>query len=351
MNKITTNQSKKVSVIIPVYGAEKFVSQTIESVLNQTYQNWEIIIVDDGSPDKSIEICQQFTDPRIRIVRQANRGLPGARNTGIRHARGEYLALLDADDIWLPTKLEQHVAHLESSPQIGISFSYSAFIDEESNELGIYQMPRLLQDITPAYILCRNPIGNGSSGVMRREVFEQIRYEDNLYGKVEDFYFDERLRKANADATDVECWLRISLTTNLTIEGIPEALTLYRVNSGGLSANLHKQLEALERVMDKTRKYAPKVIQECENLSRAYHLRYACRRAVTLGSANDAVKLANQAIASDWRIILEEPIRTGITIAAAYMLLLLPKRLYKQFENLALKMTGASQRNRLQTQS
>jgi glycosyltransferase involved in cell wall biosynthesis len=310
---------KKVSVIVPVYNAEKYVAATIESVLAQTYPNFEIIIVDDGSPDNSIEVCQKFTDSRIRIVRQENRGLPGARNTGIRHAKGDYLAFLDADDIWLPTKLEKHVHHLDNSPTVGISFCYSSFINQQGKPTGLYQKPRKLYDITPSYVLCRNPVGNGSAAVIRREVFEKIKFKDDLYSIVEDYYFDERLRHTKADATDIECWLRISIQTHWRHEGLPEALTLYRLNSGGLSANALKQLEALENVIEKTRLYAPDIIAHCEKAAKAYHLRYTARRLVSLGDGKTAAKLFNQVIANHWRIVLEEPGKTLLTGAAAYL--------------------------------
>ncbi|AFZ22699.1 glycosyl transferase [Cylindrospermum stagnale PCC 7417] len=320
---------KKVSVIIPVYNAEKYVAATVQSVLSQTYQNLEILIIDDGSDDYSIKICQQFADPRIQIIHQANRGVPGARNTGIRYAQGDYLAFLDADDIWLPTKLAQHVNHLNNSPTVGISFSYSAFIDEGSKFTGFYQKPRKLYDITPSYILCRNPVGNGSAAVIRREVFEEIKFQDKLHGNVEDYYFDERLRQSKADATDIECWLRISIQTHWRHEGLPEALTLYRVNSGGLSANALKQLEALEKVIEKTRSYAPDIIAHCEKPAKAYHLRYTVRRLVSLGEGITAVKLFNQVLANHWRILLEEPGRTLLTGVAAYLLwFLYPLKLF-----------------------
>ncbi|WP_071188886.1 glycosyltransferase family A protein [Trichormus sp. NMC-1] len=89
----------KISVIIPVYNSEKTVAETLDSVLAQTYGDLEVIIVDDGSTDKSIEICRQFNDERIKIVHQQNRGLAGARNTGIRHAQGEFLGFVDSDEI------------------------------------------------------------------------------------------------------------------------------------------------------------------------------------------------------------------------------------------------------------
>ncbi|KYC40588.1 glucosyl transferase [Scytonema hofmannii PCC 7110] len=342
---------KTVSIIIPVFKAEKYIAATVQSALDQTYKNIEILIIDDGSPDRSIEICQQFTDPRIKIIRQQNRGLPGARNTGIRHATGDYLTLLDADDLWLPEKLEKHVQHLENSPRVGVSFSRSAFIDDNGKPLGIYQMPQI-EGITPAIVLCRNPISNGSAAVIRREVFEAIKFQDNLYGTVEDFYFDERSRHTNADSTDVECWFRMSVKSNLQIEGIPEALTLYRVNSGGLSANLLKQLDSWELMLNRARLYAPEIVNQWETLARAYQLRYLARRAVTLHDSAMAVKLVNRALATNWHIFVKEPRRTLLTLGAAYFLLLLPQSVYNQIQALALKTTGATQRRRiLQDQS
>ncbi|MBD2105157.1 glycosyltransferase family 2 protein [Leptolyngbya sp. FACHB-261] len=332
----------KVSVVVPVYKVERYIAATIQSVLAQTYSDFELIIVDDESPDHSIEICQQFTDPRIRIVYQKNRGLAGARNTGIRHAQGQYLALLDSDDLWLPQKLERHIGHLESAPTVGVSFSRSAFIDETGEPLGTYQMPKL-SGITPEYLLCRNPIGNGSAPVLRREVLDAIRFQDDLYGTTEDFYFDDRFRQSE----DIECWIRIAIQTQWQIEGIPEALTLYRVNSEGLSANLLKQFESWEQVINKTRTYAPDVIARWGNVARAYQLRYLARRAVRSGSGAMAVKLVHRAITTHWRVLFEEPRRTLLTVIAAYMLLLLPKQLYVQLETVALKRTGASQRRHI----
>ncbi|MBD0302049.1 MAG: glycosyltransferase family 2 protein [Tolypothrix sp. T3-bin4] len=337
---------KTVSVIIPVYKAEKYIASTLQSALDQTYKNIEILIIDDGSPDRSIEICQQFTDTRIKFIRQKNRGLPGARNTGIRHAKGEYLTLLDADDLWSPEKLEKHVKHLDNSPNVGVSFSRSAFIDDDGKPLGIYQMPQI-KGITPAIVLCRNPISNGSAAVIRREVFEAIKFQDNLYGTVEDCYFDERSRHTNGDSTDVECWFRMSVKSDLQIEGIPEALTLYRVNSGGLSANLLKQLDSWELAISRARLYAPEIVNQCETLARAYQLRYLARRAVTLQDGAMAVKLVNRALATNWRILFKEPRRTLLTLGAAYLVLLLPESLYGQIEAFALKRTGANQRRRI----
>ncbi|MBD2103238.1 glycosyltransferase family 2 protein [Leptolyngbya sp. FACHB-261] len=331
-----------VSVIIAVYKVEQYIAATVQSVLAQTYQDFELLIVDDGSPDRSVEICQQFQDPRIRIIRQKNRGANAARNAGIRQAQGQYLAFLDGDDLWLPEKLAKHIEHLEQSSKVGISFSRSAFIDEAGNPLGIYQMPKL-QGITLADTLCRNPIGNGSAAVIRRAVFEAIKFQDELDGTLQDFYWDEQLQGSQ----DLDCWFRIAIQTPWQVEGIPEALTLYRVNSGGVSANLLRKQASWEQVIEKTRAYAPALVAQWENPARAYHLRYLARRAVSLRDGAVAVQLFQQALTTYWRMLLEEPRRTVLTGAAAYLIWLLPQPLYYQLEALALKVTGANQKRRI----
>lgn len=332
-----------VSVIIPVYGAEKYVADTLRSVLAQTYSDFEVLIVDDGCLDRSVEICQQFDDPRIKIIRQENRGLAGARNTGIRHAQGKYLGFLDADDLWLPTKLEKHVRHLDTAPQVGLSFSYSMFIDEEGQPNGIYQIPTRIKNITPVYALCRNPVGNGSTVIARQATFKAIEYQDDRYGKMEARYFDEDFRQAE----DLECWTRIATHTNWETEGIPEALTLYRVSSSGLSANAMKQYEAIERAIDKNCDSAPEVLGPHRNHAKAYYMRYIARRAVTLRDGDLATKMVNRALTTDLRILLEEPRRTIMTAAAAYLLRFMPQSLYTQMEQRALQVTGKSQEGRL----
>ena len=340
---------KLVSVIIPVYKVEKYIAATVQSVLAQTYKNFELLIIDDGSPDKSIEICQQFIDSRIKIIRQENRGVAAARNTGIRHAQGDYIALLDADDLWLPDKLEKHVEHLENNSNVGVSFSRSAFIDEEDKPLGIYQMSKL-KDITPLDLLCRTPIGNGSVAVIRKEVFQAIAFEDNLYGTTEEFYFDDDRQLHPSE--DVECWLRIALKSDLEIEGIPEALTLYRVNPGGFSAQLFKKLSSWEKMLEKARSYTPpELMQELEKPAMAYQFRHLARRAVTLELGSTAVELAQRSLSTHWQILVEEPRRTLLTLAAAYSLWLLPRKIYNSIQSLALNVTGANQKRRLSKDS
>src|SRR5437867_2556724 len=107
-----------VSVVIPVYNGERYLADAIQSVLDQTYENFEVIVVDDGSTDESAAVAKRFGEA-IRYVHQANGGVSKARNTGIAEARGVYLAFLDQDDLWLPDKLSVQVAYLDSHPEVG----------------------------------------------------------------------------------------------------------------------------------------------------------------------------------------------------------------------------------------
>ncbi len=335
----------KVSVVMPVYGVERFVGAAIESVLTQSFTDFELIVVDDMSPDNSINICRSFEDPRLRIIQhRENRGLAGARNTGIREARGEYVALLDSDDLWEPEKLSLHVEHLDANKDIGISFSRSAFIDEYGKRLNAFQMPSL-DPVDPGYYLCRNPIGNGSAPVVRRAVFDDIAFTDNLYGEEEQFYFDDQFRQSE----DIECWIRIAVTTDWKIAGLSDALTLYRLNGGGLSANIPKQLATWEAVVEKTRGYAPELIKEWGGLARAFQLRYLARQAIRLKDGKMAVKMCHQSIACKPQIMIREPARTFVTLGAAYLLLVLPTPVYNMIEPAAVRMTGWIQRLRIGT--
>ena len=125
-----------VSVITPCYNGAAYVSQTIESVLSQTYPHWEMIVVDDGSKDSSAEIVRSYAekDPRIILLQQENAGSAAARNNGIRNAKGRYLALLDADDLWEPDFLEEQIRFMGEHNAICVYGSYRC-IDENSNEI------------------------------------------------------------------------------------------------------------------------------------------------------------------------------------------------------------------------
>ena len=128
-----------VSVIMPNYNGERFLAETIESVLAQTYQNWELLITDDCSTDGSVAIASSYAekDPRVKLfVQEKNSGAAEARNRSLSEAKGKWIAFLDSDDVWLPEKLEKQIAFMEEN---GYKFSYTKYehIDENSERMGV----------------------------------------------------------------------------------------------------------------------------------------------------------------------------------------------------------------------
>ena len=111
------------SIVVPAFNAAATLPETLNALSAQSFGDFEIIVVDDGSSDRTVAVARSLGDRRIRVVQQPNRGLAGARNSGIAQARGEYIGFCDADDLWRPTKLAEHVAHLNSNPVVGLSFS------------------------------------------------------------------------------------------------------------------------------------------------------------------------------------------------------------------------------------
>ena len=303
----------RASIIVPAYNTLSTLPDTIESLLNQTYDDYEVIVVDDGSSDGTAAWVTAHTDPRLRLVRQLNRGLAGARNGGIAAARGEFIGFCDGDDLWEPGKLAAHIEHLDASPDVGLSFSGSALIDVDGKDLGIAQRPRI-KDIEPHHVLLRNPVGNGSAPVIRRACLDDIAFRPA--GEVRDWWFDESFRQSE----DIECWLRIVLTTRWSIEGIDAPLTRYRILSTGLSANLERQLETWMRVAERVRDLAPEFADAHLPAARAYQLRYLARRAITMADGRTALSLSLRSLASSFRPVWEEPVKTATTLAASLLL-------------------------------
>ena len=308
----------EISVIMPVYNVEKFVSVAIDSVLAQTFEDFELIIVDDGSTDLSTQICASYRDPRIRIVSQTNRGLAGARNTGIYESRGEYIALLDSDDSWHREKLALHKIHLDNNPQISVSYSGSRFMDERGKLLRQSQRPKL-SGVTAKDVFTRNPVGNGSAAVIRKTALDRMAFLHREDPKRMCF-FDESFKQSE----DIELWIRMALVHGHKFEGIDGLLTNYRIGSGGLSSNIVAQYESWNRVIAKTKQNSPEFVEHFANEARAYQLRYLARRAIQMGDGAFALSLLRESAAASLIPLIKEPIKSIITIAAAATARLLP---------------------------
>lgn len=311
MTQTPTLPVPRVSVVMPVYNVEAYVAEAIDSVLAQTMPDFELIVVDDGGQDGSMDVVRGYADPRIRVISQANRGLAGARNTGIAAARASIVAFLDSDDRWLPEKLALHTIHLDCNSDIGVSFSPSQIIDDTGAVTRLRMRPRL-QAITPRDIFRRNPVGNGSAPVIRRSALDTV-----LFAHPEDAtrpcWFDESFRQSE----DIEMWLRMALVGNVRFEGIATVLTEYRVAGGGLSAQIPRQYESWERVVARLFVYAPEFAMRHVDQARAFQLRYLARRAVQLGDFDMAMTLLRNAGRTSPAALASEPVKSLVTAGAA----------------------------------
>ena len=319
-----------VSVVIPLYQTERYIAHALGSVLAQTFTDFEVIVVDDGSSDRGPEIASATGDRRVRVVAQKNRGLAGARNTGIRESRGAVIAFLDADDAWAPVKLARHAELLKRDPQAGVTFSASRLVGDNGEPLGLVQRPGR-RDFPASYVFCRNPVGNGSAPVIRRAALDAVAFHNPVLNRT--CWFDESFRQSE----DIECWTRIAATTAWHFRFIDEVLTDYRVSSSGLSANTGRQFETWQRFRAKVKGYAPALESAYGNIAEAYQLRYLARREV-LGAGPDqpALGMMIRAIWLAPRLIVEEPARTLVTLGAAFAQRALPPPLFARIEAYAM---------------
>ena len=131
------NNAPKISVIMPVYNGEKFLKEAIESILNQTFQNFELIIINDGSKDSSLDIIKKYenSDNRIKVINQENAGVSVSRNNGIKNSIGEYVAFIDCDDLWLPKKLETQLESFNKDEDLKICGTWGIIIDANNNDI------------------------------------------------------------------------------------------------------------------------------------------------------------------------------------------------------------------------
>ena len=176
-----------VSIITPCYNGERYVKETIESVLAQTYTDWEMLVIDDGSQDQSAAIIQSYADkdPRIQLISQENAGSSAARNNGIRRARGRYIALLDADDLWDPEFLSKQIAYLTEKQCVCVYCSYRR-INENSQEIGHPTKARPF--ITTKDMKVMNQIGC-LSGLYDREKYGKIYLKEELKSLRDDYAY------------------------------------------------------------------------------------------------------------------------------------------------------------------
>ncbi len=222
-----------VSVVIPVYNAERFLRETVESVISQSYSNLEIIICDDGSTDSSLAVARELalSDPRIRVLsNEENEGISFTRNRIIGEASGDYFALLDADDICLPDKIERQIEWMEQHPMVDVCGTWASKMDAEGKSMGGAKiMPPVNNEEIQINLMFQNSIVQ-SSTLLRASMKEHFRY-DGEFLVCEDYDIMERLSHFTE------------------IHNIPKPLVRYRIHAGGISSTkaelLHRRRVAV----------------------------------------------------------------------------------------------------------
>jgi len=215
------NIKKLVSVIIPAFNVDKYISKTLDSVINQTYSNLEIIVVNDGSSDKTEEIIQLYSkkDTRIIYIYQNNKGVSAARNRGIKEAKGEYICFFDSDDIMLPSKIEKQYQFLENNIEFDIIYSNLYHFIDNTKKVFILSILKSSDYLYKNLLQYGNFI-NPNTVFFRKKIYEK-------YGG-----FDESIRSSE----DWEYWLRLSYNKVLFVL-MPDFLTLYRIRKNSLSSD------------------------------------------------------------------------------------------------------------------
>lgn len=231
MQDLTTSQPL-VSVVIATYNMGQYISQAVESILEQTWENLEVIVVDDGSTDQTPDVMLKYQDhPQVTYIKNENQGQPKAKNCGIKNTKGDFIAFCDADDFWESKKLEVQMP-LFANPKVGVVYSEVSFIDEHNHRYVKEEHEVRYSGKITNQMLIENFVPFGTS-VIRRQCIEQ------------NGIFDEEFRMG----IDWDLWLRYSLDWEFIYA--PEKTYVYRVWSGQMSNNYRGRYDHAKRILTK----------------------------------------------------------------------------------------------------
>lgn len=220
------------SVVVPAYNQEAYIAECLDSILGQTFRDFEVIVVDDGSTDRTPEILSRYGET-IRVIRQDNRGGAAALNAGIRSAAGEWIGWLSADDVWEPSKLERQVEAIRRASDVRLVYSDYIYIDAHGNYLSREHFPCPPTRTKVMLKLIRRCFINGSSTLIHRDVFARVGV------------YDERDRLT----PDWDLWLRVALA--FRIAHVAEPLVRYRLHGEQTSARHDAMEKSSKRVVSR----------------------------------------------------------------------------------------------------
>ncbi len=223
--------SPKITVVMPVYNGEKYLNTAINSILNQTFTNFELIIIDDASTDKSVEIINSYQDQRIRLIKNnVNLGSPTSRNKGLQQSSGEYIALLDCDDYAYPSRLAEQFEFMENNPGFGMIGAWVEIMDENGDLTGTVWEYLEPHEKIPCRLLFQNYFAQ-SSMFLRRSALYAVESNGEFY------------KRDYPCAQDYDLWVRIS--RKFKVWNLQKVLIKYRVHSNCTSLKYADLLEKL----------------------------------------------------------------------------------------------------------
>ncbi|MBD2204051.1 glycosyltransferase [Calothrix sp. FACHB-1219] len=230
-----SQNNPSISVIIPAYNCQKTIQATIASVLNQTFTNFELIIINDGSQDSTLEIISKIEDYRLKIFSFENAGGNVSRNRGLKYAIGDFVSFLDADDIWKPDKLASQLQALQQNSDCKVAYSWSDYIDDNGKFL-VSGRHFIANGDVYEQLLLNNFLENGSNPLICKEAIAELGG------------FDESLSAAQ----DWDMWLKLANKFNFVC--VPSVQILYRVSANSVSSNLVRQEKACLQVIERAYK-------------------------------------------------------------------------------------------------
>jgi len=239
-----------ISVIIPAYNAERTILETIESVQQQTFSDFELIVINDGSIDRTLELLQNIKDQRLKVFSYENGGLPVARNRGMSQATGEFITFIDADDLWTPDKLELQLAALQQHPTAGVAYSWTYFMHEKTNTI-LPSDQLFFEGNIQRKLLIRNFLDNGSNPLICREAIASVgEFEPSCGGYA-----------------DWDYWLRLAACWNFVL--VPKHQIFYRISSGSMSTKVQAMEDAGLLVVERAFRAAPLELHHLQHQSLA----------------------------------------------------------------------------------
>ncbi len=262
-----------ISVVIPAYNAECTILETLQSVQKQTFSGFEIIVINDGSTDRTLEVINTVQDPRIYVFSYSNGGLPVARNRGISQAKGEFITFLDADDLWTPDKLELQLAALQQNSEAGLAYSWTLIMDEKGENFYPGKSVSFEGNVY-SELLISNFIASGSNAMLRREAIASV-------GE-----FDAELRSCE----DWDYWLRVAPSWHFVV--VPKPQILYRQSSGAMSSKTDVMEKYHLIVLERAFAAAPPELQPLKNQSLAIEYQFLAQLYLTHNSSTEGAKQA-----------------------------------------------------------